>query len=183
MTASLRPCTRQRPLSRTQRTWSGRSLRRSSSSSRRRTGSPWPTFIARVLREGPASTSGRSAEETGADLLLLNTFAKIAQDYEAITRTTRSPVSCDTSPCLSGVPWRSGRAGGQGRGPDPHRPQEQGKRVPGRLCRRTWSRTSSRSDTGQNRSHVPNDLAKGLKTGDDEKALFLQEERRPVTWP
>ena len=26
--------------------------------------------------------------------------------------------------------------------------------------------------------YVPNDLAKGLKTGDDEKALFLQEERR-----
>ena len=25
---------------------------------------------------------------------------------------------------------------------------------------------------------VPNDLAKGLKTGDEEKALFLQEERR-----
>jgi DNA helicase-2/ATP-dependent DNA helicase PcrA len=26
--------------------------------------------------------------------------------------------------------------------------------------------------------YVPNDLAKGLKTGDDEKALYEQEERR-----
>jgi DNA helicase-2/ATP-dependent DNA helicase PcrA len=134
-------------------------------------------FINDLLRNFSGLYQRALAEESGQDLLLLNTFLQITMDYEAITRDGTLAGFIRYLDLLSGISVEVGE-----------REEKDAVRV------LTVHKSKGREypvvfvvDLVKDKFplryqakpfFVPNDLAKGLKTGDDERALFLQEERR-----
>jgi len=91
-------------------------------------------FVHDLVRTSTGLYQRALAEETGQDLLLLNTFLQITADYETITRDGTLAGFLPYLDLLSGISVEiaSGRERTQS---GSHGPQEQGQGVPGRLCR------------------------------------------------
>jgi DNA helicase-2/ATP-dependent DNA helicase PcrA len=134
-------------------------------------------FIYDLLRNATDLYQRALTEESGQDLLLLNTFTRITQDYEAITRqgTLKDFLAC--LDLLAGVSVEVGEREDKDAVRILTVHKSKGKEYPVVfMVDMVKDRFPLRYQTKP--FFVPNDLAKGLKTGDDEKALFLQEERR-----
>lgn len=134
-------------------------------------------FVHGLVRDTTGLYRRALSEESGQDLLMLNTFTQITQDYEAIVRNGTLADFIAYLELLSGVSVEVGE-----------REDRDAVRV------LTVHKSKGREypvvfvvDLVKDKFplayrakpfFVPNDLSKGLKTGDDEKGLFLQEERR-----
>jgi DNA helicase-2/ATP-dependent DNA helicase PcrA len=134
-------------------------------------------FIYDLLRTATDLYQRALNEETGQDLLLLNTFTRITQDYEAITRKGTLRDFLAYLDLLSGVSVEVGERGDKDAVRILTVHKSKGKEYPVVfVVDMVKDKFPLRYQTKP--FFVPGDLAKGLKIGDDEKALFLQEERR-----
>jgi len=134
-------------------------------------------FIYDLLRNATDLYQRALAEESGQDLLLLNTFIKITQDYEAITRQGTLQDFLSYLDLLAGVSVEVGEREDKDAVRILTVHKSKGKEYPVVfVVDMVKDRFPLRYQTKP--FSVPGDLAKGLKIGDDEKALFLQEERR-----
>ena len=134
-------------------------------------------FIHDLVRTSTGLYQRALAEESGQDLLLLNTFMQIAGDYEAITRDGTLAGFIRYLELLSGISVEIGEREGKDAVRVLTVHKSKGKEYPVVFV------VDLVKDKFPLRYQakpffVPSDLAKGLKTGDDERALFLQEERR-----
>ncbi|MDD1677477.1 MAG: ATP-dependent helicase [Methanomicrobiales archaeon] len=134
-------------------------------------------LIHELLRDATDLYRRALTEETGTDLLLLKTFSQIVHDYEAIARRGTLTDFLRYLDLLSGISVEVGEREDKDAVRILTVHKSKGKEYPvvfvvdlvkDKFPLRYQAKPFS----------VPNDLAKGLKTGDDEKALFLQEERR-----
>jgi len=134
-------------------------------------------FIYDLLRTATDLYQRALNEESGQDLLLLNTFTRITQDYEAITRKGTLRDFLAYLDLLSGVSVEVGERGDKDAVRILTVHKSKGKEYPVVfVVDMVRDKFPLRYQTKP--FFVPGDLAKGLKIGDDEKALFLQEERR-----
>jgi DNA helicase-2/ATP-dependent DNA helicase PcrA len=134
-------------------------------------------FIYDLLRTATDLYQRALNEESGQDLLLLNTFTRITQDYEAITRRGTLRDFLGYLDLLSGVSVEVGERGDKDAVRILTVHKSKGKEYPVVfVVDMVKDKFPLRYQTKP--FFVPNDLAKGLKVGDDEKALFFQEERR-----
>jgi DNA helicase-2/ATP-dependent DNA helicase PcrA len=134
-------------------------------------------FIHDLLRNATGLYQRALAGESGQDLLLLNTFVQITTDYEAITRDGTLAGFIRYLDLLSGIAVEVGEREGKDAVRVLTVHKSKGKEYPvvfvADLVKDKFPLRYQAKPF-----FVPNDLAKGLKTVDDEKALFLQEERR-----
>ena len=134
-------------------------------------------FIYDILRNATDLYQRALTEETGQDLLLLNTFSRITQDYEALTRQGTLKDFLAYLDLLAGVSVEVGEREDKDAVRVLTVHKSKGKEYPVVfVVDVVKDKFPLRYQTKP--FFVPNDLAKGLKIGDDEKALFLQEERR-----
>jgi ATP-dependent DNA helicase UvrD/PcrA len=134
-------------------------------------------FIYDLLRNATDLYQRALTEESGQDLLLLNTFVKITQDYEAITRQGTLEDFLSYLDLLAGVSVEVGEREDKDAVRILTVHKSKGKEYPVVfVVDMVKDKFPLRYQTKP--FYVPGDLAKGLKIGDDEKALFLQEERR-----
>jgi DNA helicase-2/ATP-dependent DNA helicase PcrA len=134
-------------------------------------------FIFDLLRNATSLYQRALNEETGQDLLLLNTFIRITQDYEAITRQGTLEDFLSYLDLLAGVSVEVGDREDKDAVRVLTVHKSKGKEYPVVfVVDLVKDKFPLRYQTKP--FYVPRDLAKGLKVGDDEKALFLQEERR-----
>jgi DNA helicase-2/ATP-dependent DNA helicase PcrA len=134
-------------------------------------------FIYDLLRTATDLYQRALHEESGQDLLLLNTFTRITQDYEAITRKGTLRDFLAYLDLLSGVSVEVGEREDKDAVRILTVHKSKGKEYPVVfVVDMVRDKFPLRYQTKP--FFVPSDLAKGLKIGDDEKALFLQEERR-----
>jgi DNA helicase II / ATP-dependent DNA helicase PcrA len=134
-------------------------------------------FIYDLLRTSTDLYQHALNEETGQDLLLLNTFTRITQDYEAITRQGTLEDFLSYLDLLAGVSVEVGEREDKDAVGILTVHKSKGKEYPVVfVVDMVKDKFPLRYQTKP--FYVPGDLAKGLKIGDDEKALFLQEERR-----
>jgi DNA helicase-2/ATP-dependent DNA helicase PcrA len=134
-------------------------------------------FIYNLLRNATGLYQHALHEESGQDLLLLNTFIRITQDYEAISRQNTLQDFLAYLDLLSGISVEVGEREDKDAVRVLTVHKSKGKEYPVVfVVDMVKDRFPLRYQTKP--FFVPNDLAKGLKIGEDEKALFLQEERR-----
>ena len=134
-------------------------------------------FVYDLLRNATDLYQRALQEESGQDLLLLNAFTKITQDYEAITRQGTLNDFLAYLDLLSGVSVEVGEREDKDAVRILTVHKSKGKEYPVVfVVDMVKDKFPLRYQTKP--FFVPSDLAKGLKIGDDEKALFLQEERR-----
>jgi len=134
-------------------------------------------FIYDLLRTATDLYQRALTEESGQDLLLLNTFTKITQDYEAITRQGTLKDFLAYLDLLAGVSVEVGEREDKDAVRVLTVHKSKGKEYPVVfVADMVKDKFPLRYQTKP--FFVPYDLAKGLKVGEDEKALFLQEERR-----
>ena len=134
-------------------------------------------FIHDLLRNATSLYQRALQEETGQDLLFLNTFTRITQDYEAITRQGTLRDFLSYLDLLAGVSVEVGEREDKDAVRILTVHKSKGKEYPVVfVVDMVKDKFPLRYQTKP--FSVPADLAKGLKIGDDEKALFLQEERR-----
>ena len=134
-------------------------------------------FIYDLLRNATDLYQRALHEESGQDLLLLNTFTRITQDYEAITRQGTLRDFLAYLDLLAGVSVEVGEREDKDAVRILTVHKSKGKEYPVVfVVDMVKDKFPLRYQTKP--FSVPADLAKGLKVGDDEKALFLQEERR-----
>ena len=134
-------------------------------------------FVYDLLRNATDLYQRALGEETGQDLLLLNTFTRITQDYEAITRQGTLRDFLAYLDLLSGVSVEVDEREDKDAVRILTVHKSKGKEYPVVfVVDMVKDKFPLRYQTKP--FFVPNDLAKGLKVGDDEKSLFLQEERR-----
>jgi len=134
-------------------------------------------FIYDLLRNATDLYQRALNEESGQDLLLLNTFTRITQDFEAMSRQGSLRDFLAYLDLLSGVSVEVGEREDKDAVRILTAHKSKGKEYPVVfVVDMVKDKFPLRYQTKP--FFVPNDLAKGLKIGDDEKALFLQEERR-----
>jgi DNA helicase-2/ATP-dependent DNA helicase PcrA len=134
-------------------------------------------FIYDLLRTATDLYQRALTDESGQNLLLLNTFIRITQDYEAITRQGTLRDFLAYLDLLAGVSVEVGEREDKDAVRILTVHKSKGKEYPVVfVVDMVKDKFPLRYQTKP--FYVPNDLAKGLKIGDDEKALFLQEERR-----
>jgi DNA helicase-2/ATP-dependent DNA helicase PcrA len=116
-------------------------------------------------------------DETGQAVLLLNQFLTITREYEEITRDVTVDSFLSYLRFLSGFSIEVGETDVADSVKVLTVHKSKGKEFPvvfvGDLALKRFPLQYQEKEF-----FVPNDLSKGLKTTDDEKALFLQEERR-----
>ncbi len=134
-------------------------------------------FIHGLLRDATGLYQRALAEENGQDLLFLNTFAKIVAEYESITRERTLADLLGYLDLLSGVSVEVGEREDRDAVRILTVHKSKGKEYPVVFVADMVKDRFPLSYRAKPFT-VPADLAKGLRTGDAEKALFLQEERR-----
>ncbi len=134
-------------------------------------------FTYEILRDATGLYQRALSEENGQNLLFLNTFSRIIQEYESITRESTLANLLDYLDLLSGVSVEVGEREDRDAVRILTVHKSKGKEYPVVFVVDMVKDKFPLSYRAKPFT-VPNDLAKGLKTGDDEKALFLQEERR-----
>jgi DNA helicase-2/ATP-dependent DNA helicase PcrA len=116
-------------------------------------------------------------DETGQEVLLLNQFLTITREYEEITPDATVDSFITYLRFLSGFSIEVGETEGADSVKVLTVHKSKGKEFPvvfvGDLAANRFPLQYQAKEF-----FVPNDLSKGMKTTDDEKALFLQEERR-----
>ena len=116
-------------------------------------------------------------DETGQEVLLLNQFLAITREYEEITRDATVESFLAYLRFLSGFSVEVGETDVLDSVKVLTVHKSKGKEFPvvfvGDLAMNRFPLQYQAKEF-----FVPNDLSKGMKTTDDEKALFLQEERR-----
>jgi DNA helicase-2/ATP-dependent DNA helicase PcrA len=134
-------------------------------------------LVRMVMMEGTGSYARAVEDADGTTVAVLNRFGEIARDYEAITREPALPDFLAYLSLLSGVSLDvAGR-------PDTDAVRimtahaSKGTEFPAVFIVDMVAKRFP-LDYRKKPFQVPNDLSRGLKTADDEKALFLQEERR-----
>jgi DNA helicase-2/ATP-dependent DNA helicase PcrA len=134
-------------------------------------------FVYTLLRNATDLYQCALQEETGQDLLLLNTFIQITQDYQAISRQGTLRDFLSYLDLLAGFSVEMGEREDKDSVRILTVHKSKGKEYPVVfVVDMVKDKFPLRYQTKP--FYVPADLAKGLKIGDDEKALFLQEERR-----
>jgi len=134
-------------------------------------------FIYDLLRNATGLYQRALTEESGQDLLLLNTFTRITQDFETITRQGTLNDFLAYLDLLAGISVEVGEREDKDAVRVLTVHKSKGKEYPVVfVVDMVRDKFPLRYQTKP--FYVPSDLAKGLKVGDDEKALFLQEERR-----
>ncbi|MDD1715153.1 MAG: ATP-dependent helicase, partial [Methanoregulaceae archaeon] len=138
---------------------------------------PLAELVRTVMMEGTGTYARALEDEGGSSVAVLNRFLEIARDYEAITREPTLPDFLSYLSLLSGISLDvTGR-------PDQDAVRvmtahaSKGTEFPAVFLVDMVAKRFP-LDYRKKPFAVPNDLSRGLKTGDDEKALFLQEERR-----
>jgi DNA helicase-2/ATP-dependent DNA helicase PcrA len=134
-------------------------------------------FTYDLMRDATGLYQRALAEENGQTLLFLNTFSRIVQEYESITREGTLTDLLEYLDLLSGVSVEVGEREDRDAVRILTVHKSKGKEYPVVFVVDMVKDKFPLSYRAKPFT-VPNDLAKGLKTGDDEKALFLQEERR-----
>lgn len=134
-------------------------------------------FIYEVMRDANGLYQRAISEENGQNLIFLNTFSRIVQEYESITRESTLADLLGYLDLLSGVSVEVGEREDKDAVRILTVHKSKGKEYPVVFVVDMVKDKFPLSYRAKPFS-VPNDLAKGLKTGDEEKALFLQEERR-----
>jgi DNA helicase-2/ATP-dependent DNA helicase PcrA len=134
-------------------------------------------FIHGLLRDATGLYQRALAEENGQDLLFLNTFAQIVGDYESINRESTLADLLGYLDLLSGVSVEVGEREDRDAVRILTVHKSKGKEYPVVFVVDMVKDRFPLSYRAKPFT-VPNELAKGLRTGDEEKALFLQEERR-----
>ena len=117
------------------------------------------------------------SDESQQEPLLLKTFLKITEDYESIAPGTTVKEFLDYCKLLSGFSVEVGEMENKDAVRILTVHKSKGKEFPVVFVSdMAYQRFPLRYQSKP--FYVPNDLSKGLKTGDDEKKLFEQEERR-----
>lgn len=138
---------------------------------------PLTTLVHQLMIHATDLYARALEDETGQEVLLLNQFLTIARDYEEITNDVTIDSFLTYLRFLSGFAIEVGETDIADSVKVLTVHKSKGKEFPVVFV----------ADLAMNRFplqyqekefFVPNDLSKGMKTGDDEKALFLQEERR-----
>jgi len=134
-------------------------------------------FCYEVMRDATGLYQRAVSGENGQSLIFLNTFSRIVSEYESITRESTLADLLGYLDLLSGVSVEVGER----EDADAVRiltvHKSKGREYPVVFVVDMVKDKFPLSYRAKPFS-VPNDLARGLKTGDEEKALFLQEERR-----
>ena len=134
-------------------------------------------YVHRLMMHSTDLYSRAMEDTTGQEVLFLNQFLTITREYEDVAKDATIESFLDYLQFLSGFSIELGETGVVDSVKVLTVHKSKGKEFPVVFV----------VDLAQNRFplryrskefYVPNDLSKGLKTADDEKALFEQEERR-----
>jgi DNA helicase-2/ATP-dependent DNA helicase PcrA len=134
-------------------------------------------LVHSVTMEGTGAYARAIDEDEGASIAVLNKFQEITRDYEAITKEPTLPDFLDYITLLSGVTLDVSAKEDENVVQILTAHRSKGKEFPAVFVVDMVAKKFP-LDFRKKKFQVPNDLSRGLKTTDDEKALFLQEERR-----
>ncbi|MEI6842027.1 MAG: 3'-5' exonuclease, partial [Methanomicrobiales archaeon] len=134
-------------------------------------------LVHTVTMEGTGAYARALSEDEGASIAVLNKFQEITRDYEAITKEPTLLDFLDYITLLSGVILDVSAKEDANAVQILTAHRSKGKEFPVVFVVDLVAKKFP-LDFRKKKFQVPNDLSRGLKTTDDEKALFLQEERR-----
>lgn len=138
---------------------------------------PLTTLVHHLMMHATDLYARALEDETGQEILLLNQFLTITREYEEITKDATVDSFLTYLRFLSGFSIEVGETDVADSVKVLTVHKSKGKEFPVVfVVDLALNRFPLRYQSKE--FYVPNDLSKGMKTGDDEKALFEQEERR-----